>query len=213
MGRPIRRAGVIGAGVMGSGIAAHFANAGVEVVLLDIVPPDLKDTEKKDPSAREPLLRRRARQGLKARPAAFFHKRNARLVTVGNIEDDLGMLKDCDLVIEAVLERLDVKRALFEKLEKVRQPTRASIASNTSGLRIDEMMQGRSRLVREALPRDALLQPRPVHEAPRARGRAGDRSGRSSSACAASARTCSARASSSARTRRTSSATASARTR
>ncbi len=143
MNLPIRRAGVIGAGVMGSGIAAHFANAGVEVLLLDIVPPDLKDAEKSDPKARNRFSAGGLDKALKARPAAFFHKRNARLVKVGNTEDDLAKLKDCDLVIEAVLERLDVKKALFEKLEKVLNET-CVIASNTSGLRIDDMMQGRS---------------------------------------------------------------------
>ena len=143
MSLPIRRAGVIGAGVMGSGIAAHFANAGVEVILLDIVPPDLKETEKADPKARNKFSAGGLDKALKARPAAFFHKRNARLVKVGNTEDDLGKLKDCDLVIEAVLERLDVKKALFEKLEKVLNDT-CVIASNTSGLRIDDMMQGRT---------------------------------------------------------------------
>ncbi len=143
MNLPIRRAGVIGAGVMGSGIAAHFANAGVEVVLLDIVPPDLKDSEKKDPKARNRFSAGGLDKALKARPAAFFHKRNARLVKVGNTEDDLEKLKDCDLVIEAVLERLDVKRALFDKLEKIVSDT-CVIASNTSGLRIDDMMKGRT---------------------------------------------------------------------
>ena len=143
MNLPIRRAGVIGAGVMGSGIAAHFANAGVEVLLLDIVPPDLKDSEKKDPKARNRFSAGGLDKALKARPAAFFHKRNARLVSVGNTEDDLEKLKDCDLVIEAVLERLDVKQALFAKLEKIVSDT-CVVASNTSGLRIDDMMQGRS---------------------------------------------------------------------
>ena len=143
MNLPIRRAGVIGAGVMGSGIAAHFANAGVEVLLLDIVPPDLKDNEKSDPKARNRFSAGGLDKALKARPAAFFHKRNARLVKLGNTEDDLAKLKDCDLVIEAVLERLDVKKALFEKLEKVLSET-CVIASNTSGLRIDDMLQGRS---------------------------------------------------------------------
>ncbi|HEY2510469.1 MAG TPA: 3-hydroxyacyl-CoA dehydrogenase/enoyl-CoA hydratase family protein [Polyangiaceae bacterium] len=142
MNLPMRRAGVIGAGVMGSGIAAHFANAGVEVILLDIVPPDLKDNEKKDPKARNRFAAGGLDKALKARPAAFFHKRNARLVTVGNVEDDLEKLRGCDLVIEAVLERLDVKRALFDKLEKVLSDT-CVIASNTSGLRIDDMMKGR----------------------------------------------------------------------
>src|SRR3954464_6754433 len=82
--KPIRRAAVIGAGVMGSGIAAHFANAGLEVLLLDIVPPGLSDEEKKNPSKRNGFSAGGLEKALKARPAAFFHKENARLVTVGN---------------------------------------------------------------------------------------------------------------------------------
>ena len=212
MNLPIRRAGVIGAGVMGSGIAAHFANAGVEVLLLDIVPPDLRDDEKKDPKARNRFSAGGLDKALKARPAAFFHKRNARLVTVGNTEDDLDKLKDCDLVIEAVIERLDLKQALFEKLEKVVSDT-CIVASNTSGLRIDDMMQGRSEsfakrfLVMHFFNPVRYMKLLELVAGPKTRSR------ESSSACAASGRTRSARASSSARTRRTSSATASARTR
>ncbi|MCA9589180.1 MAG: 3-hydroxyacyl-CoA dehydrogenase/enoyl-CoA hydratase family protein [Myxococcales bacterium] len=143
MTRPIRRTAVIGAGVMGSGIAAHFANAGLEVLLLDIVPPGLSDAEKKDPAARNRFSAGGLANALKARPAAFYHKDNARLVQVGNTEDDLAKLADCDLVIEAVIERLDVKQALFEKLEKI-VPAHCIVASNTSGLRIADMMKGRS---------------------------------------------------------------------
>jgi 3-hydroxyacyl-CoA dehydrogenase len=142
MHRPIRRAGVIGAGVMGSGIAAHLANAGVEVVLLDIVPPNLTDAEKKDKRARDRFAAGGLAKALAARPAAFFHKSNARLVSTGNTEDDLGKLAGCDLVIEAIVEQMEPKRALFEKLEKVLTPT-CVVASNTSGLRIHDMMQGR----------------------------------------------------------------------
>jgi 3-hydroxyacyl-CoA dehydrogenase len=143
MNQPIRRAGVIGAGVMGSGIAAHLANAGVEVILLDIVPPDLKDGEKADRAARNRFAAGGLDKALKSRPAAFFHKANAKLVSVGNTEDDLGKMESCDLVIEAVLERLDVKQALFTKLEKICKPGTV-VASNTSGLRIVDMLQGRS---------------------------------------------------------------------
>jgi 3-hydroxyacyl-CoA dehydrogenase len=125
----IRRAGVIGAGVMGSGIAAHFANAGLEVVLLDVVPPDLDKI-------------------IKARPAAFFHKSFARLVTVGLVDKNLDKIASCDLVIEAVLEKIDVKRGLFEKLESVLAKD-AIVASNTSGLRIAEMTEGRSASFKE----------------------------------------------------------------
>ncbi len=143
MSKPIRRCGVIGAGVMGSGIAAHFANAGLEVLLLDIVPPDLKDSEKADRAARNRFSAGGLEKALKARPAAFFHKANARLVEVGNTEDDLAKLAGCDFVIEAVLERLDVKRALLEKLEKIVHAD-CIVASNTSGLRIKDMVEGRS---------------------------------------------------------------------
>jgi 3-hydroxyacyl-CoA dehydrogenase len=142
MSKPIRRVGVIGAGVMGSGIAAHLANAGVSVLLLDVVPPNLTDAEKKDPKARNRFSAGGLEKALKAKPAAFFHKSSARLVTVGNTEDDLGKLADCDLVIEAILERLDLKQALFAKLETTLSPE-CVVASNTSGLRIHDMMQGR----------------------------------------------------------------------
>ena len=131
MTEPIRRVGVIGAGVMGSGIAAHFANAGVEVVLLDIVPPNLSDEEKKDPKKRSAFAEGALAKTKKAKPALFFHKQNASLVSTGNLEDHLDLLKDVDLVIEAIIENLDIKRSLFEKLEKtVRADT--IIASNTS---------------------------------------------------------------------------------
>ncbi len=139
----IRRAGVIGAGVMGSGIAAHFANAGIEVVLLDIVPPNLTDAEKSNPAARNKFAAGGLDKAIKSKPAAFFHKNNARLVSVGNTEDHLDKLASCDLIIEAIIEQMDAKRALFARLEAT-IPAHCIVASNTSGLRISEMMQGRS---------------------------------------------------------------------
>ncbi|HVH41496.1 MAG TPA: 3-hydroxyacyl-CoA dehydrogenase/enoyl-CoA hydratase family protein, partial [Labilithrix sp.] len=141
--KPIRRTAVIGAGVMGSGIAAHFANAGLEVLLLDIVPPGLSDEDKKNKGKRNGFSAGGLEKALKARPAAFFHKDNARLVTVGNTEDDLEKLKDCDLVIEAIIEKMEAKQALLAKLEKI-VPEHCIVASNTSGLRISEMTKGRS---------------------------------------------------------------------
>ncbi len=143
MSKPIRRTCVIGAGVMGSGIAAHFANAGLEVLLLDIVPPNLTDAEKTQRAARNRFSQGGLDKALKARPAALYEKGAARLIKVGNTEDDLGLVKDADLVIEAVLERLDVKQALFARLEKLVQP-HTIVASNTSGLRIHDMVEGRS---------------------------------------------------------------------
>jgi len=123
----IRKIGVIGAGVMGGGIAAHMANAGLEVVMLDI----------------EDFARAGLEKTIKTRPAAFFTKDRARLVTTGNVERDLGKLASCDLVIEAIIEKMEPKRALFEKLEKT-LPEHAIVASNTSGLRIADMTAGRS---------------------------------------------------------------------
>jgi 3-hydroxyacyl-CoA dehydrogenase len=148
MKKPIRRTAVIGAGVMGSGIAAHFANAGLEVLLLDIVPPNLSEADSKDPSKRSAFATGGLEKAVKARPAAFFHPGNARLVKTGNVEDHLDQLKDVDLVVEAVIEKLEPKQALFAKLEKV-VPAHCIVASNTSGLRIASMMEGRTEQFRK----------------------------------------------------------------
>jgi 3-hydroxyacyl-CoA dehydrogenase len=143
MTQPIRRVAVLGAGVMGSGIAAHCANAGIPVVLLDIVPPKLTDAEKQSKAARDSFATGALGKLLKAKPAAFMHPRNAVLVSTGNFDDDLARVGECDLVIEAIVERLDIKQALFEKLERLIKPG-TIIASNTSGLRIADMLAGRS---------------------------------------------------------------------
>ena len=142
MSPPIRSAAVLGAGVMGSGIAAHLANAGIPTLLLDIVPPNLDPAERQNKAARDRFAAGGLEKALKARPAAFFHPSRARLVTVGNLEDDLDKLAGCDIVIEAVLERLDVKQALFARLEAVVGPS-TIVSSNTSGLPIEKMMAGR----------------------------------------------------------------------
>jgi 3-hydroxyacyl-CoA dehydrogenase len=134
---------VLGAGVMGSGIAAHCANAGIPVLLLDIVPPKLSDAEKKSKAARDGFAAGALAKLLKAKPAAFTHPRNAQLVTVGNFDDDLAKVKDCDLIVEAIIEKLEIKRDLFTKLEGIVGGD-TIIASNTSGLRIADMLVGRS---------------------------------------------------------------------
>lgn len=148
MTKPVRRAGVIGAGVMGSGIMAHFANAGVDVVMLDIVPPGLSEEEKKNPARRNQFAAGGLQGALKAKPAAFFHPVYAKRVTIGNLEDDIELLKGCDLVIEAIIENVDIKRSLFDKLEKTLDEGTV-VASNTSGLRIADMLQGRSESFRK----------------------------------------------------------------
>jgi 3-hydroxyacyl-CoA dehydrogenase len=143
MSKPIRRVGVIGAGVMGSGIASHFANAGIEVLMLDIVPPNLTEEEKKSRAKRNSWAAGGLDKALKSRPASFFHPDIVRLVTVGNTEDDLAKLNDCDLIIEAIIEKLSIKRSLFEKLDATLDGDTV-VASNTSGLRIEDMLEGRS---------------------------------------------------------------------
>ena len=149
MTKPIRRVGVVGSGVMGSGIAAHMANAGLEVILLDIVPRDLSDEEKNDPRARNRIAAGNLKATTKAKPALFFHPSNASLITVGNIDDDLEKLEGCDLVVEAIIERLDIKRSFFEKLDKVIDDDTV-VASNTSGLRIVDMVEGRDAKFRKS---------------------------------------------------------------
>src|SRR3984957_5079066 len=148
MRKPIRRAAVIGAGVMGAGIAAHLANAGVQVLLMDIVPPGLSDTEKKLRPARARFAAGGLDKAIKARPAAFFHKDAARLVSIGNVEDDLEKVRTCDLIVEAIIEQIEPKRALFEKLDQL-VAEHCIVASNTSGLRIADMMKGRSQGLRQ----------------------------------------------------------------
>ncbi len=117
----IRKAAVLGAGVMGAQIAAHLANAGIPSLLLDIVPRELTPEEKaKGLTLESPAVRNRiAQAGLdgakKARPAAFFSAELAELVTVGNFDDDLARLKDCDWVIEAIIENLEIKTIALRK--------------------------------------------------------------------------------------------------
>jgi len=142
--KPIRRVAVLGAGVMGSGIAAHCANAGLPVLLLDIVPPKLSDEEKKKRSARNGFAAGALKKMLKHRPAPLSHKRHAQLIEVGNFDDDLERVAECDLIVEAIIERLDIKQSLFTKLEKILEGKETIVASNTSGLRIVDMVEGRS---------------------------------------------------------------------
>jgi len=133
---------------MGSGIMAHFANAGIDVVMLDIVPPGLSDAEKKNPAKRNQFAAGGLKGALKAKPAAFFHPNYAKRVTIGNLEDDIELLKGCDLVIEAIIENVDIKRSLFEKLENTLDEGTV-VASNTSGLRIADMLEGRGEAFRK----------------------------------------------------------------
>ena len=138
--RQIRKIAVLGAGTMGSRIAAHIANAGVPVVLLDMVPPGTDASAEKAAKNKFVLA---ALDGLKkAKPAAFFVPENARLVTVGNFDDDMGLIADCDWIIEVVAENLEIKRALLDRVERHRRGD-SIVTSNTSGLPIHEIVDGR----------------------------------------------------------------------
>jgi 3-hydroxyacyl-CoA dehydrogenase len=134
---------------MGAQIAAHLANAGVEVLLLDITPASLTEQERaKGLTLESRAVRNRiANQGLDAasriKPAAFFSPAKKSLITTGNFEDDLKRVKEADWVIEAIVEKLDVKRELFAKVDSLRKPG-AIISSNTSGLSIRAMEEGMS---------------------------------------------------------------------
>ena len=140
----IRKVGVIGAGVMGAGIAAQVANAGVPVVLLDIVPKGAND--------RSMVARGAIEKMLKTEPAPFMSARAAKLVEPGNIEDDLGRMAECDWIIEVIVERPDIKRDLYTKLEAVRRPGTA-ISSNTSTIPLRHLTEGMG----EAFKRDFLI--------------------------------------------------------
>ena len=135
MSAGIRKVAVIGSGVMGSQIAAHITNAGVPVVLLDIVLKDNPDRNFLTKGALEKLQ--------KADPAPFMHPKNAKLITVGNLEDDLDKLKDVDWIIEAVLENPQIKSDLYKKLDAVRKPG-SIISSNTSTIPLSVLTGGQS---------------------------------------------------------------------
>lgn len=124
----IQKAAVIGAGVMGAGIAAHIANAGVPVLLLDL---------------KEPIALAALDRLSKAEPAAFMHRGAARLVTAGSVDERLGQLSDCDWIVEAVVERAEVKRALYDRLATVKKPG-AVLSSNTSTIPLKALVEGMS---------------------------------------------------------------------
>src|SRR5271169_5731296 len=131
----INKVAILGAGTMGARIAAHFANAGVPSYLFDIVPPDA------DAPARNKIAAAGLDAAKKSKPAAFMEPSLAKLVTVGNFEDDLKKLADVDWIIEAVVENLDLKRALLRKVEAVRKPG-TIVTTNTSGLPVGKISEG-----------------------------------------------------------------------
>ena len=149
MQRLIKKIAVIGSGIMGSGIACHFANIGVEVLLLDIVPRELTEKEKakgltlESKSVRNRLVNDSLTTALKSKPSPIYNKKFANRITTGNLEDDIAKIATADWIIEVVVERLDIKKMVFENIEKYRKPG-TLITSNTSGIPIKFMSEGRS---------------------------------------------------------------------
>ena len=147
--RRIEKAAVIGSGIMGGGIAALLASAGIPTVLLDIVPFDLKDEEKNDPKARNRIVQAGLDAAIKAKPPLFMDKKkDSQLVTTGNLEDDIDQLKDCDWIVEVVVERLDIKQDLFKKVDGVRKAG-SIVSSNTSGIPLNQMTKDLSEDMRQ----------------------------------------------------------------
>ncbi len=149
MKRTIKKIAVIGSGIMGSGIACHFANIGVEVLLLDIIPNQLTDEEEKkgltleSKMVRNRLVNEHLANSLKSKPSPIYNQKFASRITTGNTTDDLAKIANVDWIIEVVVERLDIKKLVFEQIEKYRKPG-TLVTSNTSGIPIHFMSEGRS---------------------------------------------------------------------
>lgn len=145
----IKKAAVLGSGVMGSGIAAHLANIGIPTLLLDIVPRELTDAEKakgltlEDKAVRNRISENSRLKLLKQKPAPLTSKKNLALIEAGNFEDDMERLKDVDWIIEVVVENLNIKKQVFEKVDQYRKPG-SIVSSNTSGISVEAMSEGRT---------------------------------------------------------------------
>lgn len=149
MKRHINKVAVIGSGVMGSAIACHFANIGVQVLLLDIVPNKLTEAEEKkglsleDKAVRNRIVNSSLQKSLKSKPSPIYHKDFAHRISTGNLDDDISKIGEVDWVIEVVTERLDIKKKVFDQVEKHRKEG-TLVSSNTSGIPIHLMSEGRS---------------------------------------------------------------------
>src|ERR1700741_4035283 len=149
MKRIINKVAVLGSGVMGARIACHFANIGCEVVLLDIIPKEPSEAEKakgltlEKAQVRNRIANDALQAALKSNPSPIYKKQFAARITTGNFEDDMSKIASCDWVIEVVIENLEIKQKVFEKVEKHRK-TGTLITSNTSGIPIHLMTEGRS---------------------------------------------------------------------
>lgn len=149
MNRNIRKVAVLGSGVMGSRIACHFANVGCEVLLLDIQPKEITEKEAKaglttdSPQFKNRVVNESLEAALKSNPSPIYRKSFAKRIKTGNFADDMSKIAECDWIIEVVIERLDIKKQIFDQVEKFRKPG-TIISSNTSGIPIHLMLDGRS---------------------------------------------------------------------
>lgn len=141
MKRSIKKVAILGSGVMGSRIACHFAGIGVNVLLLDMVPKEAMESNK--PAERNKLVNDALQAALKSNPSPVYTKATAKKITTGNFDDNLQEIVGVDWIIEVVVERLDIKQMMYEKIEKYRKPG-TLITSNTSGIPIHLMAEGRS---------------------------------------------------------------------
>src|SRR5437868_4665092 len=139
--RIIKKIAVLGSGVMGSRIACHFAGVGVQVLLLDIFSPAAADSSNK--ALRNKIVNDSLQAALKSNPSPVYTKDVVKKISTGNFDDNLKDISNCDWIIEVVVERLDLKRSLYEKLETFRKPG-TLITSNTSGIPIHLLSEGRS---------------------------------------------------------------------
>jgi 3-hydroxyacyl-CoA dehydrogenase len=149
MNRIIKKVAVLGSGVMGSRIACHFANIGCSAYLLDIIPSKLTDEETKkgltleSPEVRNRIVNSNLQSVLKQRPESLYDESYSSRIMTGNFNDNLNWLGECDWIIEAVVENIDIKKSVFERVEKFRK-AETLITSNTSGIPIHSMLEGRS---------------------------------------------------------------------
>jgi len=141
MKRTIKKVAILGSGVMGSRIACHFAGIGVQVLLLDIVPKEA--AESKDKKLRNKIVNDSLQAAIKSNPSPVFYKDVVKKVTTGNFDDDMKDIAACDWIIEVVVERLDIKKSVYERVEQFRKPG-TLITSNTSGIPIHMLSEGRS---------------------------------------------------------------------
>ena len=143
MKRTIKKVAVLGSGIMGSRIACHFANIGVEVLLLDLVSKDLLGNERENGNAKNKIVDSSLQTAIKSNPSPLYNRSKAKLIQTGNFDDDLEKIRDADWIIEVVVENLEIKKSLFEKVENYRV-SGTLITSNTSGIPIHLMLGGRS---------------------------------------------------------------------